>query len=526
MRDGGIVLAGDEARACLARSIALAARAIAPSLGPSGRGVLFHRPPAAPTLLQDGYQIARELADEAGVASIGPRIVKETLFDIDRDLGDGTATAAILLAAIVDGGFRLIRAGFDPESLADGLLALAGRLSDAASGCTVSLTAREAALAAARTAAGDDALAEAMADIFLQLGPDGTIEIDEGHRTGLETDVRPGVTVDASLVSRELSDESERLFVRLERPFLLVADEEIADFGPLLPVLEQFASRGKALLIVARDVAGGALQALVRNKREAGLRVAALKISDVVERGYEALEDLAIATGAELVTDRLGTSVARLRPAMLGQAEEATIHADHAALRGPGGHDNAIERRRAELRLRIAREKHLSYDREQLQRRLARLSGGVARVRIGGLTTPERQARLIAARKALAALRASRGGVVAGGGVMPLRLAALAAAEAKDESAASAAARLLAQSLRRVTLTLIGNSCSDAASWVARLDAARSAGRGIDLRTMAIVDLAAAGIVDPLAIVDGTIRRAISAAATLLRVEALVPQRR
>ena len=525
MRDGAAVLAGDEARACLARSIALAARTIAPSLGPAGRGVLFHRPPAAPALLQDGYQIARELADEAGAASIGARILKETLFDLDRDLGDGTATAAILLAAIVEGGFRLVRAGFDPGSIADGLLGMAVRLSDAASGCTVSLPADQAALAAARTAAGDDPLAAAMADLFLRLGPDGAIEIEEGHRTGLETDVRPGMTVDASLVSRELSDESERLFVRLERPFLLVADEEIADFGPLLPVLEQFASRGKALLIVARDVTGGALQALVRNKREAGLRVAALKIGDVVDRGYEALEDLAIASGAALVTDRLGTSVARLRPAMLGQADEAVIHADHAALRGPAGHDDAIERRRAELRLRIAREKHLSYDREQLQRRLARLSGGVARVRVGGLTAPERQARLIAARKAVAALRAARGGVVAGGGVIPLRLAALAAAEAKDGSAAGAAARLLAQSLRLIPLTLIGNSSGDAAPWLARLEAARSAGRGIDLRTMAIVDLAAAGIVDPLPIVEGTIRRAVSAAATLLRVEALVPRR-
>ena len=525
MRDGGAVLTGDEARACLARSVALAARAIAPSLGPSGRGVLFHRPPAVPMLLQDGYQIARELADEAGAASIGVRIVKETLFDIDRDLGDGTATAALLLAAIVEGGFRLVRAGFDPADLADALLALAPRLSDAARGCAVALPADRAALAAARTAAGDDALATALTDVFLGLGPDGAIEIEEGHRTGLETDVRPGVTVDASLVSRELSDDPERLFVRLERPFLLVADEEIADFGALLPVLEQFASRGKALLVIARDVTGGALQALVRNKRDAGLRVAALKISDVVDRGYEALEDLAIASGAELVTDRLGTSVARLRPAMLGQAEEAAIHADHAAIRGPAGQGDAIERRRAELRLRIAREKHLSYDREQLQRRLARLSGGFARVRVGGLTAPERQARLIAARKAVAALRASRSGVVAGGGVMPLRLAALAASGADGGSAAAAAGGLLARSLRRVALTLIGNSCSDAASWLARLEAARSDGRGIDLRTMAIVDLAAVGIVDPLPIVDGTIRRAISAAATLIRVEAVVPRR-
>src|SRR5262249_47993376 len=159
---------------------------------------------------------------------------------------------------------------------------------DAVGSSAVALPADEAALAAARTAAGDDALAEAMADLFLRLGPDGTIEIAEGHRSELETDVRPGVTVDASLVSRELSDESERLCVRLERPFLLVADEEIAEFGALLPVLEQFASRGKALLIVARDVTGGALQALVRNKREARLRVAALKITDVLDRGYEA----------------------------------------------------------------------------------------------------------------------------------------------------------------------------------------------------------------------------------------------
>ena len=156
-----------------------------------------------------------------------------------------------------------------------------------------------------------------MAEIFLRLGPDGTIEIEEGQRTGLETDVRPGVTVDASLVSRELSDESERLLVRLERPFLLVADEEIADFGPLLPVLDQFASRGKALLIVARDVAGGALQALVRNEREP----ACVSCPEDQRRRRTRLRGAGRSCHRDrrrVLTDRLGTSVARLRPAMLG----------------------------------------------------------------------------------------------------------------------------------------------------------------------------------------------------------------
>ncbi|MBX6324389.1 MAG: hypothetical protein IRY94_21460, partial [Rhodospirillaceae bacterium] len=335
------------------------------------------------------------------------------------------------------------------------VLALGEPLAEAARAVAVPLPYEQAAHAVARSAAGADDIADRVAALAVELGAEGLIEVDEGHGIEPEAEVKRGTTVDARLVSRDLADAASGCLLRLEQPFVLVADEDIEDFGPLVPVLEGFASRGKALLIVARAVRGPALAALVRNKREAGLRVAALGITDVVDRGYDALEDLAIATGATLVSERLGSTVTKLRPAMLGRADGAEVYSRFARIIGGVGEEAAIERRRHELRLRIAREIHLSYDREVLQRRLARLSSGYARLRVGGFSAPERRSRLVAARKAAAAVRAAREGVVHGGGVSLLRLAAVATAQPRADAETEAARRLVAAALEAVPAALI-----------------------------------------------------------------------
>jgi chaperonin GroEL len=324
--------------------------------------------------------------------------------------------------------------------------------------------------------------------------------------------VKSGTTIDAGLVSRALADSPDGCLVRLEQPSILVADEAISDFGALVPVLEGFATHKKALLIVAREVSGAALHALVRNKTEAGLAVAALKIADVVERGTAALEDLAILTGAELVSDALGTTVARLRPHMLGKADAVEVHADFARIIGGGGDRDAIERRRRELRVRIAGERYLGYDREHMQRRLARLSSGYAKLRVGGFSAPERQARLGAARKAAAALRGAREGVVDGGGLAALRLARTIAPNGRAGFDERATRTLLVDALRRIPKILIENAGGDAMAQLRRLDDAGDASRnGARLQAL-----------DPLPVVAGTIRRAVSTAATLLSTDALI----
>jgi chaperonin GroEL len=506
------ILLDSDARRALLAGIQATARAIAPTLGPSGRGVIVHSPPAPPTLLNDGYQIARELAEQPGPNGAGARVVKESLFFLDRDLGDGTASAALLMDALVRGGFRLIQAGVPGRTLVDTLLALGTRLADEAGALSIDLPLGQAAPIVARTAAGAGDIADALAPLFLELGSDGMLDLEEGHGVGLETEVKAGTTLDATLVSRALADAAEDCLLRLERPFVLVADETIEDFGALAPVLEGFATRQKALLIVARDVSGAALQALVRNKTEAGLRVAAVKITDVVERGYEALEDLAILTGATTVSDRLGTTVAKLRPHMLGKADAVEVRAGFAKVIGGAGDAAAIERRRHELRLRIDRERDLSYDREQLQRRLARLSSGHAKVRVGGLSAPARQTRLVAARRAAAALRAARDGVVCGGGISALRLARMAVPNGSAGSDVRAAHNLLAEALRRIPLTLIANGGGDAGAERRRLEEASTAAP----------NGAMPEALDPVPIVAGTIRRAVSTAAALLSTDGVI----
>ncbi|MGH6882466.1 TCP-1/cpn60 chaperonin family protein [Hypericibacter sp.] len=510
-------------RLCLAQGIQLAARAIAPSLGPKGRTVLLHRPPAPPVLLTHGYDIAREVAASChGPEAHGARILKETLFEVDRDFGDGTSAVALMMASIVSAAVPLAQAGLDMGDVADALLELAPDLQNKIQSYRIDARLDEIALAVARTAARDEEIANRIGALFLELGGETVIQVQEGEGRDIESDIRPGTTIEAALVSRHLSDDSDRIQVRLKDPYILIADEEISDFGSLLPVLEGFATKQKSLLIVARDMTGVALQALVRNKTEAGLRVAALKIGSVAERGYDALEDLAIATGAELLSDRFGTDLRKMRPQMLGRAEEVKVEQNFTTVLGGAARGNALETRRKEIRQRIAGERYLSYDREQLELRLARLSRGFARLHIGGITSADRSIRLMAARKAVAGLQAAQGGVVPGGGTVFLHLAASLASGPSDDGARQAARRLARNALRQIPATMIGNAGEDPPVWLGRLEGAKKPADGLDLETMIFGDLRRAGILDPASVLGVTIERAFSAAATVLRADLLI----
>jgi chaperonin GroEL len=512
-----------QGRLCLAQGIRLAAKAIAPSFGPKGRTVLLHRPPAAPVLLTQGYDIARELAASChGVEAHGARILKETLFEIDRDFGDGSSATALMMASIIAGAVPLAHAGHHMGEVAEALLEAASDLEGRIDSYRIDSALDEIAPGVAQTAARDDGLARHIATLFLELGKDAVIQVREGEGREIETDIRPGTTIEATLASRLLSDAPDRIHVRLKDPYVLVADEEISDFGRLLPVLEGFATKQKSLLIVARDVTGAALQALVRNKTEAGMRVAALKISDVTERGFDALEDLTIATGAELLSDRFGTDLRKLRPQMLGRADEVVVESQFTTLLGGAARKETLENRRQEIRLRIARERYLDYDREQLELRLARLSRGFARLHVGGVTPADRSVRLTAARKAVAALGAARMGIVPGGGLVPLRLASGLTASNGSDMPRRAAHRLARQALRQIPETLIGNAGEDPLLWVGRLGETGKPNEGLDLTSMAYGDLRRAGVLDPATMLAATIRRGFSAAATLLRAEILI----
>jgi len=516
------IVTGIEGYERLTRGALTVVRAIETAFGPHGRGLLFHRPPAPPEMIIDGYSIARETCGDRGIEALGAQTIKETLFDIDRDIGDGTSMTAIMIGALLKAGIPVMQSGADPGRLADEILrtsrSVVAGLAAWASGRGTDVWLGP----AARGAAGDERVAEAVADCGRRVGAEGVIRVEEGYGTTIDCSVASGMAVRMAIVSTALSDDRGSVRIELDKPFVLVADEDIDAFGKLAVVLEGFAQRGKALLIVARNVTGDALTALLRNKAELRLRVAAVRVSEGGERGYELLEDVAIATGAQMISERLGTTIQNLRPPMLGQADQVCVEAALTSIVGGRGAPDAIERRRAELRHAIDRQKYLSLDREVLQERLARLCGGVARISVGAPTSAARKILMMRTKKAVAAVQAARrSGVLPAGGVGLVRAAAMLNGAAPDLES-RAARHMTRTALRAVPAQLLRNAGLDPAPWLARMEDADGVRQGMDLARLEFVDLPAAQVVDPARVVATAVERAFSTAATLLRSGAVI----
>jgi chaperonin GroEL len=472
-------------------------------------------------LARDGLTIAQEMADTEGARSIGPRILKETLFAAHRDLGDGTARLACILGAMLQEGQKLVAAGHPPGLLANEILRL-GRVAEGFLAGEVCATPSLPLIASAATT--DSEIAEAVADAVSRVGGHGVIEVKEHWRQGVAIETGKGFTLDATLVSERLNPDPPATTLELEDVFILVVDDIVSEFGRLAPILEGFASRHKALAIVARDVTGSALDAIVRNRRELGLRVAAFKPTDVSTRAGRVLEDLAIATAATLISVELGTTLDSARPSMLGRARRMRFGKGRALFAAPAGEREAVDRHRAQLIVEAERVKYLAYDREHLLRRAARLAGAWGEVSVGGRTKHETSVRLDEARAALATVQAAlASGVVAGGGSALVRVAeAIRRGDGNQSAIDVAARRCVARGLEAVASQIARNAGRNPNESLAQLRASHAQNLGIDARSGAMCDVVSEGIVDPLSIARGVVERAASAAATMLRVEALV----
>jgi chaperonin GroEL (HSP60 family) len=511
------VLTGARARRALIAPLAQSVRAINASLGPHGRALLYEPSSGGVGFAADGLAIAREMAESEGAQSIGPRILKETLYAAERDLGDGAARLACIFGAVLESGARLVAGGLPPQALADDILHI-GRIVDARLADQRLEAPELAALAGAAVA--DNDLAMALADAVGHAGADGVVDVKEHPRDGIHVETGRGFVFDAALASPHLGPDPPATGLELDEVSVLVANEIISEFGRLGPILDGFASRKKSLVIVARDVIGGALAALVRNRRELGLHIAGLKPTDVGTRAGEVIADLAAATGATLIGAELGVSLDAMRPTMLGRARRMRFAMGRALFAEPAGDRAAVAARRAWLAGEAERARYLAYDREHALRRSARLAGRWSAVSVGGRNTFETAARLAEARAAVHALQAAlRSGVVAGGGSALVRVAA----GLRGESTEMRAARLcVMRGLEQVLAHIARNAGLNPAVPLARLRASTRLETGFDARSGLIGNIVAAGIADPASITAGVVSRALSAAATLLRVEALV----
>jgi chaperonin GroEL len=487
------VIVGAEARREITRSLQRSLSAILPSLGMDARTVLYDRGGSV-TTAWTGFEIAREAADDAGARSIGARILKETLAEARRELGDGTARLACILCGTFIEGAKLVAAGIDPGQLAEEMLALQDRLHAL---LAANLLAAPSLRSLASAAGADEELSAALAEALAHVGPEGIVELKPGFRPRISLRTGEGFIFDVTPVSSWLGPQAEE-HVACEEPHILVVNDIVSDLGRMTSLLEQFATRGKTLAIFARGIRGHALEVLIHNRKNSGLHVVALAPAEVAAQAALALEDVAVATGATVIDVALGTSLDGLRPTMLGGAGRVSVTNGRALLADPRGKAEDVAAHRRRLDAERERQRYLALDRERLERRSSRLGGRWAELQIAARTQMETDARLETARAALACAQAGRSGAVAGGGSSLRHVAASLSAEAATLPAGAARAARLC----------IARGCMVAADGIVGMGA--------------IQDADAPAVVDPISVTSGVLRRAVSAAATMLRIEAIV----
>ena len=518
------IATGPEARAALLRGAAIVGHVVGSTLGPGGRAVLIERRHARPWVSSDGYTVARHIDLADRFEDMGGRLIRHVGSRVSDEVGDGSTTAMVLAAALMAEGHRATAAGADPMSVMRGIERGLAAATAALDRQSRPLTARGGLQRVARLAAGgDDEIARHIADAIDRVGPDGVVTVDEAKGAETELSVHQGMSFDTGYVSPEFVTDPDDMTVTLDDSYVLVHEKTISSVDAIVPALRAFAKSSHALLIVAEDVVGDALATLIVNKRQGGLRVAAVKAPGFGQWRKPMLEDIAVATGGQIVTDERGNSLENLKPAMLGAAKRVHVARDRTTIVEGAGDPQEIERRCAMLRREAEAEKYLSFDREKLQERLARLAAGIARLRLGGATESELRARKERANDALNAARAAADGVVPGGGIALLQasraLGAVRAGSGPDEAMGVAALEAaLAAPARRI----VENAGGEGSYAVARALAQDNARWGYDAAARRFRDLARAGIVDPAKVVRTALRTAVPAAARAIAAQAVV----
>ena len=500
--------------------------AVAATLGPRGRSVIIERQHAQPEISRDGHTVARSIELGDRIADMGARLVREVAYQTDDDAGDGTTTAIVLTGAMVCEGIKLIAGGLAPLAVKRGIdRAITAALAGMEQRAQPVTSHRQLAQVGTISANGDADIGELLARAAQAIGADGFVVVEEGSNRDTELEIRDGMHVEGGYISAHFVTDSERMVVEMEEPFILVCDAKIASFDAIEPALRAFAKSDKCLVVVAEDIVGEALATLVVNSRDGDLKVAAVRAPGAGRQRKAMLEDMALMTGAELITPELGRSIEKLRPDMLGRAAKAVIDGKSTIVIEGQGPKKAVENRCRELRAAIGRERYLAYDREQLQKRLARLVGGIAVVRVGGDTEVELKHRKEVVSDAVNATRAAiAGGIVPGGG---LALAAcladlvpLTGASLDEQAGIEVVRRALTAPLRRIA----DNAGEDGVMAVARVLKRREPGWGFDARRGTYGDLMKSGVIDPVRVVRAALANAASAAGLVITTGAVVAE--
>ena len=511
-----------EAREKILEGVNKLAAAVRATLGPRGRNVLIEKTFGAPVVTKDGVSVAKEIEIEDKFENMGAQMVKEVASKTSDVAGDGTTTATILAQAIYREGIKLVAAGHDPMKLKRGIDQSVEVVTGSIRKSSKQVKGRtEIAQVATVSANGDQNVGSIIADAMEKVGKDGVITVEEGRSLDTELDVVEGMQFDRGYLSPYFVTEPEKMTVELDDPLILLFDKKIANMKDLLPLLEEVARSTKPLLIIAEDVEGEALATLVVNKIRGTLKVAAIKAPGFGDRRKAMIEDIAVLTGGQVISEEAGMKLENAKITDLGQAKRVVIDRDDTTVVGGAGTRGSIEGRIGQIKNQIDIASG-EYDREKLQERLAKLAGGVAVIRVGAATETEMKEKKDRVEDALNATRAAvEEGIVPGGGVAFIR--AIAAVNKYDgaDSEEQAGVNIVKKALEEPLRGIASNAGWDGSIVVEKVINQKGS-NGFDAAKLKYTDLIKAGILDPAKVTRTAMQNAASVAGLLLTTEALV----
>jgi chaperonin GroEL len=517
-----ILIFDEQARRGLEAGVDKLANTVKVTLGPKGRNVVIDKKFGAPTITNDGVTIAREVELEDPFENMGAQLVKEVATKTNDVAGDGTTTATVLAQALVHEGLRNVAAGASPMALKRGMeKAVAAAVASIAEQAK-EVDSRQEISQVASISAADSAIGEILADAIDKVGKDGTVTVEESNTFGLELEFTEGMQFDKGYLSPYFVTDPERQEAVLEEPYLLIVNSKISAVHDLVPVLEKVMQTGKPLLVIAEDVEGEALATLVVNKIRGTFNSVAVKAPGFGERRKAMLQDMAILTGGQVISEEIGLKLENTTLDLLGRARRVIVTKDDTTIVEGAGSQDDVNGRIAQIKREIE-ETDSDWDREKLQERLAKLAGGVAVVRVGAATEVELKEKKHRIEDALSATRAAiEEGIVAGGGTALVRSRAaveklLGSVEGDEATGVRIVVRALEEPLRWIAV----NAGMEGAVMVRQVEA-ESGSMGLNAATGTVEDLVKAGVIDPAKVTRSALQNAASVAGLLLTTEALV----
>ncbi len=514
----------EDARRSLERGVNILADTVKVTLGPKGRYVVLDKKFGAPTITNDGVTIAREIEVEDVFENQGAQLVREAATSTDDVAGDGTTTATVLAQAIVREGLKNVAAGANPMGLKRGIEKAVDAVVEELKAQSKEIAGKEDIARVGTVVSREREIGDVIAEAIEKVGKDGVVNVEEGQTFGLDLEFTEGMQFDKGYLSPYMITDPERMEAVLEDPYVLIANQKIGAVKDLLPVLEQVIQAGKPLLIVAEDVEGEALATVVVNKLRGVFTAVAVKAPGFGDRRKRMLEDIAIVSGGEVITEEMGLKLENTKLSQLGHARKVVVDKDTTTIIDGAGESDAIKGRIKQLKAEIENTDS-DFDREKLQERLAKLSGGVAVVKVGAATEVEIKEKKHRVEDALKATRAAlEEGIGAGGGVALLNsssavTAILDSLEGEEKTGAQIILRAVEEPLRQLAF----NAGLEGSVVVDKVRHAKK-GEGLNVETGEIEDLVKSGIIDPTMVTRAALQNAASIAKNILTTEAIVAE--